>query len=92
MALIVSVVLVVWLYRTVRSDWRTALPLSLILGGAIGNVIDRIAYGHVVDFVLVHTQNWSFAIFNLADSMISVGAACIILDEILEYRRKAATQ
>lgn len=79
MALIVSVVLVVWLYRTVRGDWRTALPLSLVLGGAIGNVIDRIAYGHVIDFVLVYYQDWSFPAFNLADSAISVGAVCLIL-------------
>lgn len=79
MALGVSVVLVVWLCRIVRGDWRTALPLSLILGGAIGNVIDRIAYGHVVDFVLVYYQDWSFPAFNLADSAISVGAVCLIL-------------
>ena len=79
LALIVSVVLVVWLARTARNDWRTALPISLILGGAVGNVIDRIQYGHVVDFVLVYYREWSFPAFNVADSAISVGAVLLIL-------------
>jgi len=70
----VSAVLVVWLRRTSRGDWRTALPLSLVVGGAIGNVIDRVRLGHVVDFIDVHYAGWSFPAFNVADSAISVGA------------------
>jgi signal peptidase II len=62
---------------------------ALILGGAAGNLVDRVFLGHVVDFILFHLQNWSFAVFNLADSFITVGAGLIILDEFLESRRRA---
>lgn len=77
-AIAVSAMLVVWLSRTPRADWRTALPLALVLGGAIGNVIDRIRLGHVVDFVDVHYGSWSFPAFNIADSGVSVGAVLLI--------------
>lgn len=60
---------------------------ALILGGAIGNLIDRILYGHVVDYVLFHTPVWSFAVFNLADTFISVGAGLVILEEFILWRR-----
>ena len=70
--------LVVWLRRTPRGDWRTALPLSLVVGGAIGNVIDRVRLGHVVDFIDVHYGSWSFPAFNVADSAISVGAVLLM--------------
>ena len=79
LAIVVSAVLLVWLKRTPRNDWKTALPLSLVLGGAIGNVIDRIRFGHVVDFVDVYYKNWHFPAFNVADSAISVGAVLLIL-------------
>ena len=79
LAVIVSAVLVVWLKRTNRTDWRTAVPLALIIGGAIGNVIDRIRFGHVVDFIDVHYGAWSWPAFNIADSAISVGAVMLIL-------------
>ncbi len=78
LAVVVSSILVVWLSRTNRSDWRTALPLALIVGGAIGNVIDRIRLGHVVDFIDVHYGTWSWPAFNIADSAISVGAVMLI--------------
>ena len=58
---------------------------ALIVGGAIGNVIDRVLFGHVIDYFLFYTQSWSFAVFNLADAFISVGAALVILDEFLEW-------
>jgi signal peptidase II len=74
----VSAVLVVWLRRTPRGDWRTALPLSLVVGGAIGNVIDRVRLGHVVDFIDVHYSGWFFPAFNVADSAISVGAVLLL--------------
>lgn len=79
LAIVVSVVLLAWLARTPRNDWKTALPLSLVLGGAIGNVIDRIRFGHVVDFVDVYYQEWHFPAFNVADSAISIGAVLLIL-------------
>lgn len=74
--------------------WRGAQPrlfacaLSFIMGGALGNVIDRIAYGHVVDFIQVHWRDqWYFPSFNLADSAITVGAVLLVLDELLRMRR-----
>ena len=52
----------------------------MIIGGAIGNVIDRLAYGHVVDFLLFYWQNWYYPAFNIADSFICVGAVCLVID------------
>lgn len=79
-ALVVSVVLVVWLKR-LRNDTWTAIALALILGGALGNLYDRMVLGHVVDFILVHwRQEWRFPAFNLADSAITVGAIMLALD------------
>lgn len=83
----VSAVLVAWLARTRRGDWRTALPLALIVGGALGNLVDRAWLGYVVDYVLFHLPSWSFAVFNLADAFITVGAALVVLDELLVWRR-----
>jgi len=80
-ALVVSAVLLVWLKRLKTHETWVAFALALILGGAIGNLIDRIAYGHVIDFILVHFQHrWYFPAFNLADSAISIGAAALLLD------------
>lgn len=79
LAIVVSAVLLTWLKRTPRRDWKTALPLSLVLGGAIGNVVDRLRFGHVVDFVDVFHGDWHFPAFNVADSAISVGAVLLIL-------------
>jgi signal peptidase II len=59
----------------------------MIMGGAIGNVIDRLLHGYVVDFIQVHYGGWYFPAFNLADSAITLGAACLILDELLRVRR-----
>lgn len=75
----VSAVLVTWLGRTRRGDWLTALPLALIVGGAIGNLIDRVRLGHVTDFIQVYHGDWYFPAFNIADSAISVGAVLLIL-------------
>jgi signal peptidase II len=78
---------VFWLARqTSPANWLARLGFTMIIGGAIGNLIDRVIYGHVVDYVLFHTLSWSFAVFNLADALISVGAALIILSEYLEWR------
>jgi signal peptidase II len=80
-ALVVSVVLVVWLKRLKSYETRLAIALALVLGGALGNLFDRVAYGHVIDFILVHWQNrWYFPAFNLADSAITLGAAMLVLD------------
>jgi signal peptidase II len=64
-----------------------SLALALILGGAVGNVIDRLAYGHVIDFLDVHWNEWHWPAFNVADSAIVCGAALLILDELLRVRK-----
>lgn len=61
---------------------------ALIIGGALGNLIDRAVYGHVIDYILFHTPVWSFAVFNLADAFISVGAALVVFDELIGWRRQ----
>ena len=77
----VSVVLVVWLKRLTASETWLAVALALVLGGALGNLYDRVVLGHVVDFILVHWQNrWYFPAFNIADSAITVGAVMLALD------------
>lgn len=83
-SVLVSVVLFVWLCRLCRSDWMVAAPVSLVLGGALGNLIDRIHYGFVVDFIDFHINLWHFATFNIADSAVCVGAACLILRVLYE--------
>ncbi|HEY6131910.1 MAG TPA: signal peptidase II [Halioglobus sp.] len=84
----ISVALAVWLYVMPRGQWLLALGLGLILGGALGNLWDRVMLGYVVDFISVHYQTHYFPAFNLADSAISVGAACMLLDGFL-HRDKA---
>ena len=80
-AIVVSAVLVVWLKRLGRNETWLAVALALVLGGALGNLYDRIALGHVIDFILVHWQDrWRFPAFNLADSAITVGAIMLALD------------
>lgn len=80
-ALGVSAVLVVWLKRLKADETWLAIALALVLGGALGNLYDRVVLGHVVDFILVHWQNqYYFPAFNLADSGITVGAVMLALD------------
>ena len=75
----VSAVLIVWLRRLPRGEWRTALPLALVIGGALGNLVDRVRFGRVTDFIEVYYQQWSWPAFNVADSAISVGAVLLIV-------------
>ena len=90
-AVVVSVGLVIWLYTLARQQWLLALSLSLILGGAIGNLWDRLVQGYVVDFVSLHYGGYYFPAFNVADSAITVGAICMILDSFLSKPEQAAT-
>jgi signal peptidase II len=84
----VSVGIVMWLRRLDgRAQALMAAGLALILGGALGNVIDRVLFGYVVDFIAVHWDNHYFPAFNVADSCISVGAALLILDSVLTSRK-----
>ncbi|KFJ90873.1 signal peptidase II [Ectopseudomonas oleovorans] len=80
-AIVVSVVLVVWLKRLKRHETLLAVALAMVLGGALGNLYDRVVLGHVVDFILVHWQSrWFFPAFNLADTFITIGAILLALD------------
>jgi signal peptidase II len=80
LATVVSVVLVIWLKNLKREETWTAIAIALILGGAIGNVYDRVVHGYVVDFLHVYWQNWHFPAFNIADTAITIGAGMMILD------------
>jgi signal peptidase II len=91
LALVISVVLVVWLRRiSSRSEPILASGLALILGGALGNARDRIEHGFVIDFIHAHWGAAYFPAFNIADSAITVGAALLLIDALLEWRRERA--
>lgn len=79
---VMSVGLAIWLYRSSVNDRLLVAGISLVLGGAVGNLIDRIGYGYVIDFIDVYYKYHHFATFNLADSAICIGAFCFILDMI----------
>jgi|UniRef100_UPI0040471A18 signal peptidase II len=81
---------IVWLLRKSQGEKLLCLALSLILGGALGNVLDRIMYGAVVDFIDFHYANWHWPAFNLADSAICLGAALIIWGELRKSFGKPA--
>jgi signal peptidase II len=87
-AVIVAILIIVWLLRLPKKDHLTAFSLSLILGGALGNLLDRIQHGYVIDFIDFHIKNWHFATFNIADSAICVGAFFMIIKILFFNRRK----
>ncbi|HEY8878787.1 MAG TPA: signal peptidase II [Roseateles sp.] len=78
---------IIWMLRRHGHQKLFAWALTLILGGALGNVIDRAIHGYVVDFIQVHAGGWYFPAFNVADSAITVGAVLLILDELRRVRR-----
>lgn len=79
----------VWMLKAHTSQRLFATGLALLLAGALGNVVDRLRYGYVVDFLDLHYGAWHFPAFNVADSAITLGAALLILDEVLKMRRAA---
>ncbi|MEO1888690.1 MAG: signal peptidase II [Cycloclasticus sp.] len=79
-ALVATIVLTVWLARLKTSERWMAVTLSLILGGAIGNLYDRISYGYVIDFIDVYYQSHHWPVFNVADSAISIGVVMMLMD------------
>jgi signal peptidase II len=83
---IIGFVLYLWSHAP-TSQIYSRIGFALIIGGAIGNLIDRALLGYVVDYVLFHTPVWSFAVFNLADASISIGAALILFQEVIDWRR-----
>ena len=84
---VAATVFIVWLLRSHPGQKLFSFSLACILGGAVGNVIDRSLHGYVVDFLDFHWAGWHFPAFNVADSAISIGAVCLILDELLRVRR-----
>ncbi|WP_192252154.1 signal peptidase II [Mesorhizobium silamurunense] len=95
LVVIAALVVAFVLYLAVRTPARhvvARIGFALIVGGALGNLIDRAVYGHVIDYILFHTPVWSFAVFNLADAFISIGAALVVFDELIGWRRETRPQ
>lgn len=82
LAFVVSIVITVWITRLQKNELMLAAALSMILGGAIGNLIDRLLYGYVIDFVDVYYQNWHWPAFNVADSAITLGVGLMLLETL----------
>jgi signal peptidase II len=89
-SLVVSIVLSVWLFRMTRAEKWLSLSIALILGGAVGNLIDRMFYGYVVDFIQVHWNESYFPSFNIADAAISCGTAILLFLTFFEKNPEAA--
>ncbi|MCU7886243.1 MAG: signal peptidase II [Candidatus Thiodiazotropha sp. (ex Lucinoma annulata)] len=89
LAIGVTIVLIGWLWRLKREEQWIAVALSLIIGGAIGNVIDRILFGQVIDFLHFHYQGHYFPAFNVADSAITVGVAIMLYDALVLAKKRA---
>lgn len=87
-AVVISIVLAVWLAKNKPEQTKLNWALSLVLGGAIGNLIDRSVYGYVIDFLHVYYQSWHYPAFNIADSAICVGAALLIWDSFTNEEAK----
>ena len=88
LAFAISAMLAFWLARTPRRDWKSALPFALVIGGAIGNVIDRIQHGHVIDFIQWYWRDHFWPAFNIADSAIVAGAIGIGLFGLISGKSK----
>lgn len=87
--ILIIIVFVILIWRKVPNHrFYSHLGFTLVLGGAIGNLIDRALLGYVIDFIQFHTDTWSFAIFNLADVFINIGAGLIIIDELFGLGKK----
>jgi len=86
----VAALLMIWMLTQHAGQRLFGFAIACVLGGAVGNVIDRVLYGYVVDFLDFHYAGIHFPAFNLADSAITLGAACLILDEVLRVRRGQA--
>lgn len=85
-SLVASVILAVWLWRLPKTQRLLAVALAVLLAGALGNLIDRMLFGYVVDFISVYYADWRFATFNIADAAISIGAALLVLDIVVGAR------
>lgn len=90
LAFAISGLLIWWLRKTPRGDWKTALPYALIIGGAIGNVIDRLIHGHVIDFIKWYVGDHVWPAFNLADAAIVGGAVGLVLFSLIGSKQDSA--
>ncbi|MEW8563373.1 MAG: signal peptidase II [Candidatus Thiodiazotropha sp.] len=88
LAIVVCIMLVGWLWRLKREEQWVAVALSLIIGGAIGNVIDRILFGQVIDFLHFHYQQHYFPAFNVADTAITIGVIIMLYDALILAKRR----
>ena len=84
---VAAAVFILWMLKTHAGQKLFSFAMASILGGAIGNVIDRMMHGYVVDFLDFYVGNWHFPAFNVADSAITLGAICLVLDELRRVRR-----
>lgn len=84
---VAAALFILWMLKSHAGQKLFSFALACILGGAVGNVIDRLLHGYVVDFLDFHYGGWHFPAFNVADSAITIGAACLILDELLRVKR-----
>ncbi|MGB0468089.1 MAG: signal peptidase II [Pontibacterium sp.] len=92
-ALVVSLFLLVWMKRTARAQWWVGIAQALVLGGALGNLYDRIVQGYVIDFISLHYGEYYFPAFNLADAAITLGAVLLIIDMLFfEEKRQNGKQ
>jgi signal peptidase II len=87
LALVMSSVICVWIWRLKPHETLMAIALTLVLGGAIGNLVDRIAYGYVIDFLDVYYRTWHWPAFNIADSAICIGVGLMVLDGMGSSRK-----
>ena len=84
---IAATIFIIWMLKAHAGQKLFSFALSCILGGAVGNVVDRMMHGYVVDFLDFHYAGWHFPAFNIADAAITIGAVCLILDEVLRVRK-----
>jgi len=84
---VAATIFIVWMLRSHAGQKLFSFALACILGGAVGNVVDRLLHGYVVDFLQFHYAGWYFPAFNVADAAITLGAVCLILDELLRVRK-----
>lgn len=89
LAAAVSIALVIWLKRLNSSEKLTAISLSLVLAGAVGNLVDRLFHGHVIDFIQVYFGSYAYPAFNIADSAIFIGAGLMIIEALFGHNKES---
>ncbi|MGR9046593.1 MAG: signal peptidase II [Gammaproteobacteria bacterium] len=92
LAFLISLVITAWLARLKQHETLLAVSLALVLGGAVGNLIDRLAYGYVIDFLDVYYRSWHWPAFNIADSAITVGVGLMLLESFGSSKSKSAEE